>query len=263
MCMGLPKRLGHNTQGYQGETIQVDQMLRDLSEKSIQFGWTSESLPIDNADSLLCMHRAGDENRPTLMISAGIHGDEPATTAALCDLVLNQQLPAENSYVIFPCLNPRGMRIGSRETPEGKDLNRDYLKVDAVETKTHLAKLQTFGRFDVALLLHEDWEADGFYLYELTRPDAPPRFGPSVLESVSKICPIETSSDIEGLKATHGLIHPPFHLNQRTDWPEAFFLMHHQTDHSLTLEAPSDFELSVRMAALKKAVLSAAEMLDR
>ena len=111
------------------------------------------------------------------------------------------------------------------------------------------------------MLLHEDWEANGFYLYELTVPNAAPRFGRAVLDAVSKLCPIESSPIIEGLEATNGLIHPPYHQNKRPDWPEAFYLMRHNTNHSLTLESPSDFELEVRINALCAGVLTAVSIL--
>ena len=208
------------------------------------------------------MHRLADSpNGPSVLITGGIHGDEPATTASICKLIQEDLLPKNCSYAVFPCLNPRGMRISSRETPEGMDLNRDFLEAETIEVQTELKKLQAYERFDVALLLHEDWEANGFYLYELTEPDASPRFGRSVLNAVSKVCPVENSPLIEGLEATDGLIHPPYHLNKRKDWPEAFYLMHNKTNHSLTLESPSDFDLDVRIEALSRAVLSAIKTL--
>jgi protein MpaA len=69
------------------------------------------------------------------------------------------------------------MRISSRETPEGVDLNRDFLEAETIEVQTELKKLRQYEHLKSHSLLHEDWEANGFYLYELTEPDAPPRFG--------------------------------------------------------------------------------------
>lgn len=261
MDAGLPNRSRSNKQGYQGDSIPVDDLLMRLVNESAHCGWVSESLPLEKNDSLLFLHRDSDTQLPKIFISAGIHGDEPATTSAICDLIQSDLLPKTFSYFIFPCMNPRGMRLSIRETPEGKDLNRDYLGEETGEVQTQLRKIKSVDQFELALLLHEDWESSGFYLYELTKPDTPPRFGPKVLDAVSKICPIETSAQIDGLEASKGLIHPPYHLNQRTDWPEAFYLMRHKTNHSLTLESPSDFDMQVRIDALKTSVLTAVEML--
>lgn len=262
MATDPPKRSGKNKQGYLGQTIQPDQELERLKDHSEALGWSNESLPIGPDDSLLFMHRLGDSQKsPNVLISAGIHGDEPATTASISKLILNDLLPKYCSYTVFPCLNPRGMRLSKRETPEGIDLNRDFMTTKTIEVQTELQKLQEYGRFEVTLLLHEDWEANGFYLYELTEPNAAPRFGRAVLDAVSSICPIENSPIIEGLEASNGLIHPPYHQNKRPDWPEAFYLMRHKTNHSLTLESPSDFELEVRINALCAGVLTAVKML--
>lgn len=248
--------------GYLGEKIRLDECLDELQKKSELFDWASESLPISEEDSLLCLERSAEiKDGPVVFISAGIHGDEPATTSAVARMILNDLLPRECSYTVFPCLNPRGMRTSCRETPNGKDLNRDFLRAENIEVQTEIKKLHRTERFDAAVLLHEDWEANGFYVYELTKPDAPPRFGRKALEAVSKVCPIEKNERIEGLQADQGLIHPPYHLSKRTDWPEAFYLMHHKTDHALTLESPSDFELEVRIQALCEATLAVTESL--
>ena len=256
-------RSGRNKDGYLGQTIQVDRELTRLKNQSIPLGWMTESLPTGHDDSLMFMHRSAvSPAAPSILITAGIHGDEPATTVSLCQLILEDALPRNITYAVFPCLNPRGMRISRRETPEGVDLNRDFLEAETKEVRTELKKLREFESFDVAILLHEDWEANGFYLYELTQPNKPPRFGRSVLDAVSKVCPIEKNALVEGHEADRGLIHPPYHQEQRQDWPEAFYMMHNKTDHSLTLEAPSDFDMQVRMKALMRAVLTTADLVS-
>jgi hypothetical protein len=44
-------------------------------------------------------------------------------------------------------------------------------------------------------------------------------------------------------------------------WPEAFYLWQRRRGHSITLEAPSDFPLIVRVEALEAAVTTALEYL--
>jgi hypothetical protein len=46
----------------------------------------------------------------------------------------------------------------------------------------------------------------------------------------------------------------------RPQWPEAFWLLRNKTRHSYTLEAPSDFPLETRVAALVTAVKTVVEV---
>jgi hypothetical protein len=63
------------------------------------------------------------------------------------------------------------------------------------------------------------------------------------------------SLEIEGRPAAGGIIRPSADPRSRIEWPEAFWLLtHNKTRHSYTLEAPSDFPLATRVAALVTAV---------
>ena len=48
---------------------------------------------------------------------------------------------------------------------------------------------------------------------------------------------------------------------KRLDWPEAFYLVHHKSPLSYTLEAPSDFPLATRVQALAAGVQAVFETL--
>jgi len=136
------------------------------------------------------------------------------------------------------------------------DLNRQYLTPGAKETVAHSAWLKRQPSFDLCLCLHEDWEAHGFYLYELN-PDAQPSLAEAMVARVGEGCPIDRSEVIEGRPAQNGIIRPSVDPRSRPDWPEAFFLITHKTRLSYTLEAPSDFPLAVRVAALVAGVTAA------
>jgi hypothetical protein len=116
-----------------------------------------------------------------------------------------------------------------------------------------VAWLERRGTFDLTICLHEDWEAEGFYLYEVN-PDGRPSLAPRVIAAVAAVCPIDPSPVIEGRPATGGIIRPDIDLDGRPDWPEAFRLIRHHTRLSYTLEAPSDFPLYTRVEALVVAV---------
>lgn len=262
MKEALPKRLCKNRNGYLGEPIDLDAILNQLVHHTEAQQWNTEKLPFNKTPeaSLLYLESYNPNKNKKILLTGGIHGDEPATTAAIAQLILQNELPSNHSYCIFPCLNPNGMRQGTRENADGVDLNRDYFKQQTNEVQTQLRKLETLPRFDVALLLHEDWESSGFYLYELSKENEPAIYGRNILDKVSSICPIETAGNIEGMPADHGLIHPKHRYLDRDDWPEAFYMMQHKTDNCLTLEAPSDFELNVRVKALITAVQTAIKL---
>ena len=118
-----------------------------------------------------------------------------------------------------------------------------------------MAWLKEQPDFDLTLCLHEDWESHGFYVYEVN-PDHEPSLGEKMIEAVSKVCPIDHSPVIEDRPARGGIIRPDLDPAQRPLWPEAFYLIMNKTRHSYTLEAPSDFPLSTRVAALVAAVRS-------
>ena len=138
------------------------------------------------------------------------------------------------------------------------DLNRDYKHLRAPEIRAHVAWLEQRPHFDLTLCLHEDWEAHGFYLYELN-PDRQPSLAEKMVAAARAVCPIDHSALIDGREAREGIIRPVLDPALRPEWPEAFYLFQHKTRLSYTLEAPSDFPLPMRVAALVRAVRAAWE----
>ena len=249
--------LGQNHDAYRGETIDIAAVLRDIEISARLHGWTYESLPMDGGPGLDSWTRAGAGVR-RIYLSAGIHGDEPAGPLAVRQLVAENLWPAGLNLWLCPCLNPAGFPLNRRENAQGIDLNRQYLHLDSPETRAHVAWLERQPPFDVTLCLHEDWEARGFYLYELNLDNRPPNAA-EVIRRVSEVCPIDPSELIESRPATGGVIRPSVDPRSRPEWPEAFWLLTHKTRHCYTLEAPSDFPLAVRVNALVTAVRAIVE----
>ncbi len=274
------QRLGRNRGGYRGETLAIESVLAAVRAAARRHGWRVEILPATGAGELLALHRpakSGAAAGPTgggtaaarasteatagtpcprparVYLSAGIHGDEPAGPLALCTLLEADRWPPELELFVCPCLNPSAFPLNRRENAAGVDLNRDYRSRRTPEVRAHTAWLARQPPFDLALCLHEDWEAGGFYLYELN-PEGQPSTAERVVAAVAAVCPIERAPVIDGRPARGGIIRPVANLAERPDWPEAFYLLAHKTRHSYTLEAPSDFPLAVRVAALTRAV---------
>jgi hypothetical protein len=149
-----------------------------------------------------------------------------------------------------------------REDAAGRDLNRDYRKFEAPETRAHAAWLARQPNFDLAICVHEDWESRGFYLYELN-PDGQPTLAEPMIAAVRPVCAIDESPVIEGRPAQGGIIRPAFDPATRELWPESFYLQAHHTRLSYTLEAPSAFPLDTRVAALRAALHTALDRATR
>jgi murein peptide amidase A len=254
------QRLGRNLGRYLGETINVTAVLAEIESLARTRGWERECFLKREDVCLMAYHLPVPRPRQRLYVSAGIHGDEPAGPLAAVELMRTHDWPRDIEIWLCPCLNPTGFPLNSRENASGVDLNRQYLNPQAEEVRSHIAWLDRQPRFDISLCLHEDWEAHGFYVYELSM-DTQPSYAQEIVRRVAKVCPIDRSPVIEGREASDGIIRPHADLTARPDWPEAFYLIQKKTWLSCTLEAPSDFPLSIRVAALAEGVRAVLERL--
>src|SRR6184192_1474728 len=190
------QRLGKNRGAYLGETIDINQVLRDDLDAARKFGWQIEEMPVSDQLDLLAFRRVAGAPRRRLYISTGIHGDEPAGPLAVRRLLQENHWPDHADVWLCPCLNPTGFPLNRRENADGVDLNRDYREAKSAEIRAHIAWLQRQPTFDLTLCLHEDWESHGFYLYEVN-PDHEPSLGEKMVQAVTKVCPIDLSPAIE------------------------------------------------------------------
>jgi protein MpaA len=236
------QRLGLNIGGYHGETIDIQRVLRQIDQAVAGKNWVRD---VD----FLAFRRSNPTPRVRVYISTGMHGDEPAGPLAVLQLLQDDLWPADAAIWLCPCINPTGFPLNRRENAAGIDLNRDYRHLKSTEVRAHVDWLQRQPRFDVTLCLHEDWESNGFYVYELN-PDNRPSFAEKILEGAAKLCPVDTSPLIENWPAQNGVIRPQVNPADRPLWPEAMYLLTQKTRQSYTMEAPSDFPLAVRVASL-------------
>jgi predicted deacylase len=253
--------LGKNLGGYFGEPLNLPAFLRDLQRVAADTGWTEEVFLDTEARRLLALRRTALPSTVRVYISAGIHGDEPAGPLAILKLLEENQWPAHAEVVICPCLNPTGFALNRRQNMEGIDLNRQYHGPSALEVQAHIAWINKQANFDICVCLHEDWESHGFYVYELN-PDRVPSFAPDIIKAVSAVCPIDQSAVIEGYAAEGGIIRPSSDPLSRAQWPEAFYLFTSVTRLTYTFEAPSDFTMTTRVAALTVGVRSVLDALS-
>ena len=250
------QRLLINVGGYKGEGIPVEIVLSDIAREAEGQGWEAVPMVLGDGTRLPAFQRLSRKARGNVYISTGIHGDEPAGPLAALELLKENPWPDDLNIWLVACLNPKGFALSRREDETGVDLNRDYRTLKAEAVRAHVKWLNERPRFDISLLLHEDWESNGFYLYELN-PELRPSVAEAVVRTVKEVCPIDMSPLIEGREAKDGIICANPDLLKRADWPEAFYLVHHKTTLSYTLEAPSDFPLRTRIQALTVGVKAA------
>ena len=182
--------LSRNIGSYGGDTIDIDNVLRRALSAAQAHGWSVAKFPNAGDLPLYGFQRLAEDPQLTVYISTGIHGDEPAGPLAMLRLIDANAWPSGVSLFACPCLNPTGFPGNTRENQAGIDLNRDYRYIKTSEVQAHTEWIGSLHTFDFGICLHEDWEARGFYLYELN-PDNLPAVSEDVIDAVGRACPID------------------------------------------------------------------------
>lgn len=185
-----------------------------------------------------------------IYISAGIHGDEPAGSEALVAWAeKNARTLSRLPCLFFPCLNPWGLVNNVRANEAGLDLNRCFHRND-VPVICAMKSLIAPHRFAVALMLHEDYDGQGLYLYENAR--ARPFWAERLIAAGRPVIPIERRTRIDGRKpAAPGIVRRKFAPKSFASrgFPEAIYFHLHHSERTFTIETPSEFALDQRVAA--------------
>jgi len=214
-------------------------------------------------DVVALQNRAPVSVSPRLYLSAGIHGDEAAATEGLVTWAEeNIAILRSMSVHIFPCLNPWGLANNCRADSKARDLNRCYhnRRVPIIRAQSALLLGR---RYDLAMMLHEDYDAHGAYLYEVNHRRA--SWAPLLLAAAQAHVQIDARSRIEGQRARSGVIRRRVTRDFMPHWPEAFLLHFQHSARTYTFETPSECDIAQRVAAhvavLGKAMqLSVAEL---
>jgi murein peptide amidase A len=199
------------------------------------------------------------EGRSGIYLSAGIHGDEAASTEGLFQwALLHYTILKELPVMIFPCLNPWGLVNNRRTDSEGRDLNRSFHLDELPRIRDHKTVLNGF-RFRLALCLHEDYDAQGVYLYEIKKRLSP--FGQELLGAAGFYVPVDLRRTIEGRRAKQGWIaRRVSKFPASIGLPESLYLSRNHSDRNITLETPSEYDLGLRIQAQIAAIQRAIEL---
>lgn len=190
-----------------------------------------------------------DEQGKQVLITAGIHGDEPAGVEAALQFIegFGTDYLDRFAFTVIPCANPSGLNARTRVTAAGKDINRS-MSDDSVPESVTLRQAVHGHHFDIFFDLHEDYEATGYYMYEAQRQDQ--LLGARIVDTVRQIGSIDGAENTdEGLDMpiSEGLfaVNPKWRDHGWSAW--AYY---EAADHVILTETPSTpWPLAQRVAA--------------
>jgi protein MpaA len=222
--------------------------------------WRVESVARVWGYAFFCVRREIDPRAETVLVTAGIHGEEPGgVEGALRWLESGEWAQWRVNWFVLPCINPYGWERNQRRNAQHRDINRQFRNPAMCPEAQLVKKLVKGRRFLFAFDHHEDVDTPWYYLYEL-RP-GPPFIGERVVAAVGNVIPINCHKVIDGNKATgRGLIRresSAARLKQRLRWPMAYHLFLNGTAHILGSETPVQLPLQQRATAHNVALRTA------
>jgi hypothetical protein len=221
--------------------------------------------------TLLLAEDIGRANAPLVALSAGVHGDEPAAPWALLSIVRDGLLDARFNYRIWCCTNPTGYGAYTRENAEGDDINRSFGRGGSTPEARAILTSNRDRTFALALDLHEDYEAAGFYCYEPVMEGSAP-IGAAVVRAID-----EHGLPVQDLDERFELGYPPEAAYLRVlergrvipdpvaeraffeGTPYSLHMLRRSTRRALTLESPRPLAWELRIAIHRIAVVAALE----
>jgi hypothetical protein len=212
---------------------------------------------------LFCLRTPALAPAGGVYISAGIHGDEPASSEALIAWAEGKgKRLRELPLMLFPCLNPWGLVNNIRLNAEQIDLNRSFHRTDLPEISAQRKLVHPY-QFDLGLMLHEDFDGEGIYLYELL--SVRPHWGEALLAAARPFLPAEPRSRVDRRKAVRGVIRRRFDKRrfEEIGYPEAIWLHQRHAVRNFTIETPSEFALERRVKAHMAVIDEALRLLGR
>lgn len=210
---------------------------------------------------------------PLVALSAGVHGDEPAGPWALLSIARDGLLSRTYNYRIWVCTNPSGYELGTRENAEGRDINRSFNRGGTTPEARAILTANRDRRFAVAIDLHEDFEADGFYSYEPVVDGTTPLGGAIVQALDDAGLPVQELDDrfelgyppeahhLRSLERGRVLPDPDAERAFFSGTPYSLHMLRRSAKRALTLETPRRLAWDVRLAMHRIAVVTALERL--
>jgi protein MpaA len=223
--------------------------------------------------TLLAAEIAGPPGARAISLSAGVHGDEPAGPWALYSIVRDGLLDRGFSYRLWPCTNPSGYVRNARENAEGDDINRSFNRGGRTPEARAIVTANRNRTYALAIDLHEDFEAEGFYCYEPVIEGTAP-LGAAIVRAMD-----ENGFPVQALDDAFDLGYPPEarHLRELErgralpdpqaeraffeGTPYSLHMLRRAAKRALTLETPRVRPWEERIAMHRLAVVVAIDRL--
>jgi len=210
-----------------------------------------DTLSAGNQDYPLIKIVVGKGNPRRVLISGGIHGDEPAGVETICAFLENKLFKNflnDWEFTLLPCINPSGFEAGTRNNRDDIDLNRKF-KEDQVPREVAFVKNILNQPYDLDLELHEDVDSPGYYLYQKDQTTDLSSLGRAILDRVESIHPLNLAEEIEELPADRGLLSRLSEPDEMEWWPMALYAYIRGCSHVFTLETSPVLPMDVRIKA--------------
>ncbi len=209
--------------------------------------------------------RCSQADRPTVFISGGVHGDEPAGVYAAIEFLedIAPQFHSCFNFLVLPCVNPSGYEMDTLQSLSGANLNRSFDQ-DSSEPEIRAIEdwlIENRARFLVTFDLHEtvpEYRGEGFtekdnphscYMYE-TILDHKRRIGKELIEALPERLEVCRRKEIYLDDNSNGVIYYPeanHNLVYAKKTTFEAFLLHHKTDHAFTTETPTGWSFEKRV----------------
>lgn len=172
------------------------------------------------------------------------------------------------AYRAWPCTNPSGYVLGTRESADNVDVNRTFGRGGQTPEARAIVTANRDRKFALSIDLHEDCDADGFYCYEYGPGDV----GRGVVDAVrSAGYPVQDLSQcdlgapVSGLVLDDGVVRPPAALEIDAIGGLSYTLsiVRHAARRGLTFETPVRLPWEHRIAIHRVAVKAAISELSK
>ena len=223
-----------------------------------------DTLPGGNREYPLIKIIVGKGNPRRILISGGIHGNEPAGVETICAFLENQLYKdfLENwEFTLLPCINPSGFEAGTRNNQDDIDLNRMF-KETTTPREVDFIKTVLDQPYDLDLELHEDVDSPGYYLYQKDQSTELSSLGRAILDQVESIHPLNLAEEIEEMPADRGLLGRLSEPDEMEWWPMALYAYTRGCSHVFTLETSTALPMDVRVKAHLLAIQTALEQME-
>lgn len=273
-CLELFRAIVQNNEraNYQ---LNYDKVIKKIHE--LEFNYKNElkvskAFEYDGEEVLrIDMPSRAKEPRARVIITAGVHGNESVGTATLMEvleeIIYNHELRNSFDFVIYPTINPGGLKNNSRYLNNGKDLNRTFKKGHE-QKLTNLLKESLKGeKFDLALDLHEAPTKKGFFV--IKAQDGDEKYIETVMAQIDQkhvfsapdnMYPYNVPNTKNPNLTSYVLSSPGVTASFNKGTVKSFFRDDLGATHSYTVESGGMIDLAQRKETYKKLVHSFLEL---